>query len=804
MTNPDNTTKPQMEQPPNIVPRHEYDLEMLDDFLDLVFPKIYPDEHVLTWATKGIPGYPQAAGTMMEKLTRIPAPMALYFGTSTVTPEPNTQRLFNRKALFKRFFVLVLDDIGTKIPLNKIPKALKPTYIIETSKGNFQYGYVLKTPIDDLVMAETLVQLVYDAGYSDDGGKMATKLVRLPEGVNGKKGKHTFPVTLKTMKGPKWTPKKILDVLDLGVTWADVKKDALAVQKARANVSMGTSVWSPIALNSANLDGTVDPVLEWLYDENMVKQETNDWVTIKCPWSDEHTDSNNDTAGYSPIGRGDDGHTVFRGFHCFHQHCNDHHAKDFLTFVAGAGGPECAVTEQVAHLVVDYAYDPMEDAAWKIKGVNQAIKIPLKGFKNLHPHKCVVQTADDKKKTVAETALWIQAKNRVDVWGQTSDPSTESKLVQREGLNYVNMFLKPPWGDGEYDKNEVDRFVNFIEYLIPAKEMSNYFLDWLACKTQDMSFRGAGIVMVAKAQGTGRTTLAGMLRDMFLAQNVMTIPYEHVIGGGSFNEWMTSPIIVSNETLATADTSNRYRSYERLKEIVDTQPIDTRINPKYGRQRVEKVYSSFLFLSNHADAIAASKGDRRLYVLDNVSVPARGEFFRELNEWLDRKEWMPSVWRWLRQREVDLQSMLEGAPMTRAKQEMLSATTGAMDIAIETILDEWPANFITAAIVKDILEPYAYRIADTDLRKFNKMLMIVLRAHTTAPHMTVKRRYRGHAPTVPRAILKDLPLDITRILMEGTAEQIGRILTKQLSLIEETDILPIREAVGAALEDALA
>ena len=91
----------------------------------------------------------------------------------------------------------MLDDIGTKVPIDTLPEGLEPTYIIESSAGNYQYGFVLDEPVTDLEQAEALIQLVYESGYSDAGGKMATKLVRLPGGVNGKKGeKRLFPVKL--------------------------------------------------------------------------------------------------------------------------------------------------------------------------------------------------------------------------------------------------------------------------------------------------------------------------------------------------------------------------------------------------------------------------------------------------------------------------------------------------------------------------------------------------------------------------------------------------------------------------------
>lgn len=782
-----------------IAEKFDYNLQLLDDFLDLVFAKAGDDDNILTWSAKGAPGYPVSDETLLKNLERIPVGRSLYFGTSSCTPDPIEGRLYNRKALFNRFFVLVLDDIGTKVPVSKIPDKLKPTYIIESSPGNFQYGYVLKEPLDVLTQAEMLVQLVYDAGYSDDGGKMATKLVRLPDGVNGKPGKKDFRVNLVHMDGPTWTPKKILKILNLGVTWDEVVKDAGAVAKRRANVSTGTTAWSPVKTLSPNLNGTVDPVLEWLIESDMVKQELNDWTTISCPWADEHGDDN-DTAGYSPLGRGVGGHAAHRAFHCFHAHCTGHKTGEFLNYVAANGGPEAAASEQAADLVTGYTFDAIDNSAWKIKDCPRPIRVPMEGFKNLHTSKSLVYTMDGKSKLIPDTTLWMQAPNRVITWGQTSDPSTESKIVDIDNMNYLNTFIKPPWGMGEYRQEDITKFIEFITYLIPNPDSSRYFLDWLACKAQDMSFRGAAIVMVAKAQGTGRTTLADMIRDLFLAQNVQTVPYEQVVGGGAFNEWMTTPIVVSNETLATQDNTSRYRSYERLKEIVDTRPIDTRINPKYGRQRVEKVYSSFLFLSNHTDAIAATQGDRRLYVLSNPVHPNTPQYFTELNQWLGTGKWMKNVWRWLQEREVSVEAMLAATPETQAKRDMLQAVKSPIDTAVDAIALNWPSPLITTAIVKDVLEPFAYDLSDGDPKKFNRVLNVVMQQQTMTPHLSIKKRICEHPPSVPRLLLRKLDRADTDCFTTGTKAAMMKRITGYALGLEAYDFTLVREAVGEALE----
>ncbi len=73
-----------------------------------------------------------------------------------------------KKENFAAYHFIILDDVGTKIPLEKLPD-IEPTWIIETSPGNYQVGFVLVEPITDISEAERLIKSVIDAGLSDRG-----------------------------------------------------------------------------------------------------------------------------------------------------------------------------------------------------------------------------------------------------------------------------------------------------------------------------------------------------------------------------------------------------------------------------------------------------------------------------------------------------------------------------------------------------------------------------------------------------------------------------------------------------------
>jgi hypothetical protein len=120
--------------------------------------------------------------------------------------KPVNGKLERKKENFASLPCIVLDDVGTKA---KRPE-LAPSWIIETSPGNEQWGYILYPAITDHDQAEALMKAVINAGYSDKGATSpTTRYMRMPVGSNGKKkhmdknGDKPVPHVLKL-----WEPNK--------------------------------------------------------------------------------------------------------------------------------------------------------------------------------------------------------------------------------------------------------------------------------------------------------------------------------------------------------------------------------------------------------------------------------------------------------------------------------------------------------------------------------------------------------------------------------------------------------------------
>jgi hypothetical protein len=206
--------------------------------------------------------------------------------------------------------VLVLDDIGTKADEPPVP----PSYVIETSAENYQWGYLIE-PYD---VSSPAGQAYYDsclyslgeAGLSDPGMRSASRLARLPGSL------HRTGFVAKIWD---WHPSRVWDLVELMALMDIPLKEP---RKVRA-LKPGKHV---------TLDTVDDPVYLWLAAQGLVLGHNDSWIHIECPWRASHTDGaqGSSSTAYSPMDYGREG----VGFKCLHGHCVNNDAADFMTWYA--------------------------------------------------------------------------------------------------------------------------------------------------------------------------------------------------------------------------------------------------------------------------------------------------------------------------------------------------------------------------------------------------------------------------------------------------------------------------------------
>jgi len=223
------------------------------------------------------------------------------------------QQARRRKALFRYTPVVVLDDVREKLSINEVSKLPQPSWILETSAGSEQWGYILDTPCTERFKVENLLDGLVSNGLAPDGRdpgmKGVTRYVRLPEGSNNKSSKLVNGQPFKCQM-TLWNPFNRVSIEQLATPFS---VDLNAVR--RESRTDGASAIS---------DHPLINIPEIIHIKEV---RSNGRFDIRCPWVDDHTGA--DDSG-SAIFTNSDGSI---GFKCHHGACQDRTGKDLLSFI---------------------------------------------------------------------------------------------------------------------------------------------------------------------------------------------------------------------------------------------------------------------------------------------------------------------------------------------------------------------------------------------------------------------------------------------------------------------------------------
>ena len=598
-----------------------------------------------------------------------------YYCISTVKPEvTETGALRRRKQDVVETYVIVLDDIGTKCPIPETP----PSYVMETSPGNFQYGYLLDPPDARIDRVEGLIAQLVEKGATDPGAKGATRVVRLPGSLNIKPAAKGF-----RSRVTQWAPDTVYSLENLaeafGVPWSETEAPPTKIHQ------IGSAVEDVVSF---------DPVVKWMEERGMIVGDDGDWLRIVCPWKDEEgAHTTGPEAGYSPLGRG---RVAYRGFNCFHAHKEKITTGQFLSWVADNGGPVVAIYDPLPALQERYVYVEQE------RMVADMHQRPLGGFWRLTKDEFESRAPGTFKPPGADRAISLRK-----AWLDDEKTPRAARFVYRpgapamfdvQGQPVVNTWTPPPWPETQ---REPKAFLQHMEYLIPEPRERKLFLDWLAFKAQNPEKRSFAMVMVAdRAYGTGRSWVAQTIANTFPG-SVNKATLADLIGqNGAFNGWASECEFVIVEEAKDVTGSDYYHGYEVFKQYVDTRPIDFTCNPKFGRQRQDTMWFNALILTNHVDALVIPEDDRRVAVVTNPPVRKERDYYDALERASQEGEAQKLYWHLMR-RDVSAFDHVY-PPDTAAKVVMSSASRSPADELYDWLVDQPDVLYTRESAVKKL------------------------------------------------------------------------------------------------------
>lgn len=334
-----------------------------------------------------------------------------------------------RKAQFAACHFLMLDDLGTKVPFDRLA-GFELSWLIETSPGNHQGGIILADPVTDGAVAVRLLTAVIDAGLCDPGATgPLSRWARLPVAINGKpkyadEAGVPFHCRLIEWRPEKrYTPQEIVDRLQLELAPAGrPKKEAkLAADNPRSIGNEADDVLTPKAAEN--------PVVSALKARGLYKTPLGSGKhDITCPWAQEHTDGLDTGAAYFepdelyPVG----------GFCCQHSHREKYHVRALLEFlgVRNAEARHKPVIRVVAgdlHRVVDAAEKELAGRGRHYQAGSLIVSVstdPTSGDPSIVPISAPALTRE-----LSVAASWEKYDGRAEDWVRCDPPTRHAAIL---------------------------------------------------------------------------------------------------------------------------------------------------------------------------------------------------------------------------------------------------------------------------------------------------------------------------------------------------------------------------------------
>jgi hypothetical protein len=375
------------------------------------------------------PGNPASGGWVAHRADRVPR-IAVpdhnnYLGCSSFYPGDDGS-FKARKAQFAACHFLMLDDLGAKVPLDRLGD-FELSWLIETSPGNYQGGIILNAPITDGAVAVRLLDAVIEAGLCDTGATgPLSRWARLPVAINGKtkyvdEAGAPFQCRLIEWRPDKrYSQQEIVDRLELELAPAGRPKKPV---KRSASVMIADLPPGNDAYHVLIPKAEENPVVAELRARGLYKTPLGSGKhDMTCPWVHEHTDQLDTGAAYFEP---DDSYPV-GGFCCQHSHRDKYHIRELLTFLGvpvaeARHKPVIRVVPGDLHRVVDAAEKELAARGRHYQAGGLIVSVatdPASGDPSIVPTSAPALTRE-----LSVAATWEKYDGRAGVWVRCDPPA---------------------------------------------------------------------------------------------------------------------------------------------------------------------------------------------------------------------------------------------------------------------------------------------------------------------------------------------------------------------------------------------
>ena len=323
----------------------------------------------------------------------------------------------------------------------------------------------------------------------------------------------------------------------------------------------------------------------------------------------------------------------------------------------------------------------------------------------------------------------LNPEESIPVWsGNTvSLPANKQKIIFEDGVVSVNRWTQPKYRALEASSIAAQAFDDFICYVIPQEKDRAVFLDWLAwCLKYETQKPKWAVMLYSNKQGTGKTALTDVCRELFGLQNTSRINGVTKLVARFNKEILQHKLVIVEEV----EVRKGSKDANSIKSLITED--STTVEAKGLPSSVERINCAFILTTNHLP-LWLEEADRRFFILnfDHQGYNNGGDDYENftqivgrLKDLISTKAGVRSIYDSLMQRDLarhNPNSLNVAEHSTEIMVQLRSLAPDVVRQQIEEQLEEHLINFVPVEFAGEVVKKFAYREANAQTHLFTEM-----------------------------------------------------------------------------------
>ena len=304
-------------------------------------------------------------------------------------------------------------------------------------------------------------------------------------------------------------------------------------------------------------------------------------------------------------------------------------------------------------------------------------------------------------------------------------PANTQKVFFKDGVATVNLWEYPAYRRGKSAPGIA--FDEFLSFVIPDEAERNVFLDWLAwsLKYEEQKPRWA-IMLYSQKQGTGKTVLTDLVKELFGAANTSRINGVRQLVARFNKEVLQHKLVVVEEI----EVRKGSKEANQVKSLITED--STTVEAKGLPSSVEAINCAFLMTTNHLPTWL-EEADRRFFILnfDHEGYNNGGKDYekfvglvKNLKEQVGTPAGIKGIYDDLMARDLTDHNAMSLDVMkhsTSLMQELKVLTPDVVKEQIKEVLSRHGIVFLMSKQATDLINCFAFREANSQTHLFTEL-----------------------------------------------------------------------------------